>query len=326
MTTMMERTWRLPSVSGHAEPAEKRAATGYLHPDYAASLAEFGRPRELPACGGWLLERSIPGSAAWDAMGCYPIFTCRRWERLPVDLAGLAGSLVTLVLVTEPFAEVDQAVLESCFDFVKPFKRHYVADLTAPLDDFVSKHHRYYRKRARCKLDLEVCEEPYRYAREWIGLYDHLVQTHNIRGLKAFSPQSLQRQLHVPGMVLIVGRRGQQVVGAHLVAIDGDVAYSHLAASSSLGYEIGAAYGIYGTTLDYLAARGVKHLDLGGAAGLEDLPTDGLSQFKRGWSNATRLVYLCGRVLDPQEYGRICEHRGIRDTEYFPAYRAGEFQ
>lgn len=26
--------------------------TGYLHPGYAESLAEFGAPRELPRCGG----------------------------------------------------------------------------------------------------------------------------------------------------------------------------------------------------------------------------------------------------------------------------------
>ena len=69
----------------------------------------------------------------------------------------------------------------------------------------------------------------------------------------------------------------------------------------------------------------MKYLDLGGAAGLENAPTDGLSQFKRGWSNATRLVYLCGRVLDPQAYGRICERQGTGDMDYFPAYRAGEF-
>ncbi len=302
------------------------AATGYLHPGYAASLAEFGVPRELPRSGGRVLERPIPGTGAWDAMGCYPVFTCRSWERLPADIAELSDRLVSLVLVTDPFASLDQAVLDACFDLVQPFKRHYVVDLSVPFEDFVNKHHRYYARRSGRTIEFEVCEEPSRYAREWICLYDHLTKRHNIRGLRAFSPASFRRQLSLPGMVLIVGRQHDQIVGAHLVAIQGGVAYSHLAAFSSAGYESNAAYGIYWRTLEYLRARGVSSFDLGGAAGLQEGSTDGLSQFKHGWSNATRLAYLCGRVFDPHQYSQICHRRGAWGTDYFPAYRAGEFR
>ena len=59
--------------------------TGYMHPGHAASLAEFGTPRELPRSGGWLLERAIPGAAARDAMGAYPLFACRDWTSLRAD-------------------------------------------------------------------------------------------------------------------------------------------------------------------------------------------------------------------------------------------------
>ena len=54
-----------------SDPAEVAAdaVTGYLHPGYARSLAEFGTPRELERSGGWLLERAIPGSSYFDAMG-----------------------------------------------------------------------------------------------------------------------------------------------------------------------------------------------------------------------------------------------------------------
>lgn len=38
-------------------PAAGRA---YSHPGYAESLSEFGVPRSLPRCGGWLLERAFP--------------------------------------------------------------------------------------------------------------------------------------------------------------------------------------------------------------------------------------------------------------------------
>jgi hypothetical protein len=120
-------------------------------------------------------------------------------------------------------------------------------------------------------------------------------------------------------------RHGNEVVGAHLLAIDGNMAYSHLAAFSPRGYEIWAAYGIYWASLDYLTARGVNQLDLGGTAGLKSTPTDGLDRFKRGWSNMTRTVCLCGRVLDPQRYDQLCRCRDGGGTHYFPAYRTGEF-
>lgn len=322
---MAEQTLYRPSTVALPELIRQSVATGYLHAVYAASLAEFGAARELPRSGGWLLERGIPGCESRDAMGCYPLFACQHWEGLHADLDELAGNLVTVVLVTDPFAPVDKAYLDYCFDFVKPFKCHYVADLTTPLESFVDRHHRYYARKSCREIEVEVCDTPSRYAQEWIGLYDYLVQTHNIRGIRAFSPECFHRQLSIPGMVLVVARQRGQIVGGHLVAIHGNVAYSHLAACSAPGYQVRAAYGIYWTTLDYLAAHGVSYFDLGGAAGLADTPTDGLSLFKHGWSNATRIVYLCGRVFDPSAYARICLRTGRADTQYFPAYRAGEF-
>ena len=38
-----------------------------------------------------------------------------------------------------------------------------------------------------------------------------------------------------------------------------------------------------------------------------------------------RMVYFCGKVFDPRRYAAICQDRGVSDTGYFPAYRAGEF-
>ena len=64
-------------------------ATGYAHPRYAESLAEFGAVRALPGSGGWLLERSIPESAARDGMGPYPLLAVPRWPALRDDLASI---------------------------------------------------------------------------------------------------------------------------------------------------------------------------------------------------------------------------------------------
>ena len=64
--------------------------TGYLDQNYAKSFNAYGQPIELPECGGWLIKRKINGRDDCDAMGCYPLFTCKKWKRLHIDLEALA--------------------------------------------------------------------------------------------------------------------------------------------------------------------------------------------------------------------------------------------
>ncbi|UCD49842.1 MAG: hypothetical protein JSW27_20220, partial [Phycisphaerales bacterium] len=116
--------------------------TGHAHPSYAEALAEFGRPRELPRCGGWVLERSIPGSSHRDAMGCYPLFGCQDWSGLREDVDALDGELVSLSMVLDPFGGYELAELERTFDFVRPFKEHVVIGLQGLWETQISRHHR----------------------------------------------------------------------------------------------------------------------------------------------------------------------------------------
>ena len=62
------------------------AKQGYLHDEYAQSLQEFGSPYLLSGCQGWILQRGIPKTPYQDAMGCYPLFACQDWSRLPDSL------------------------------------------------------------------------------------------------------------------------------------------------------------------------------------------------------------------------------------------------
>jgi len=90
-------------------------SSGYLHPDYAASLAEFGQPLELLQSHGWLLKRRIPGTDYYDGMGCYPLFCCQDWKMLNNDLKTLENDLVSASLVTDPLGELGGGELESEF-------------------------------------------------------------------------------------------------------------------------------------------------------------------------------------------------------------------
>lgn len=301
---------------------ENDGPTGYAHPAYAESLSQFGVPRLLPESGGYVLERPIPGTQHRDAMGSYPLFVCRDWDRLHEDLENIGEDLVCLSLVGDPFGDYDTRYLRRYFDVVLPFKEHFVTNLSIPTDAIPSKHHRYYAKKALEKVRVEKCEDPARFLHEWTGLYANLARRHELTGIRAFSWDVFSRQLNTPGLVMFRAASEGETVGMHLWFVSGGVAYSHLAASSARGYELMAAYGLYRTAIEHFAGK-VSWLNLGAGAGEE---TGGLSRFKKGWSTGTRTAYFCGKVLDPEKYDELAKKNGNPEVGYFPAYRTGEFE
>ena len=299
--------------------------TGYGQPGYARSLAEFGEPLEFPGCGGWVLQRKIPAASVSDAMGCYPLFCCRDWTRLSGDLEEAGGRLVSLTLVTDPFGNYDESLLGRCFpDKVVAFKKHLLIDLSQPVK--VSKHHRYYTRRSLQKVRVHVDERKDRFADEWCGLYDVLIDRHKITGIRAFSRTAFAAQLALGGMTILRAETEGRTVGAHLW-LEGPegVAYSHLAAFNDEGYQNMASYALYQGAIDHFTSRGFRFMDLGSDAGVSTAGGGGLGFFKRGWSNAERMVYLCGRVFDQAQYEELAVKAGHAGSAYFPAYRAGEF-
>lgn len=299
---------------------------GYHNPGYALSLACFGEPLALHRSGGSLLKRPIPGTTAWDAMGCYPLFACRQWENLPEDLMDARDSLVSVALVADPFGDYDLGLLHRCFDRVVPFKEHFVTDLSQPLERVISSSHRKRARQALRQLDVEICGNPREHLAEWVELYDQLVKRHQIKGIQAFSPQSFAHQLALPGMIMLRARHKGETVGATLWLLQGEVAYGHLAACNERGYALRATYALDGFALSHFARTSVRWLNFGGVAGTDAAGSVGLANYKRGWATGTRPAYFCGRILDPSRYEAITAARKSVDADYFPAYRHGEFR
>jgi hypothetical protein len=298
---------------------------GFAHPSYVSSLAEFGDPLELPRCGGWIIERPILGFSCRDAMGCYPLFVCRDWSQLHLDLQALPCDIVSVSLVTDPFAQYDPDLLLQCFDIVFPFKSHFVADLSRPIDTIVSAHHRKYTRKAFKNIQVDVCEDPIRYLDEWTDLYASLAAKFNIKGLRAFSRASFEKQLSVPGAVMFRALYQGTAVAAHLVYAHDEVCYGHLAGINSVGHELLASYALYWTEIEYFAGK-ARWFDWGACAGIKGDEKNGLAQFKRGWATETRTSYFCGRILDKERYEEIINVSGKTESDYFPAYREGEFE
>jgi hypothetical protein len=258
-------------------------------------------------------------------MGCYPLFACQDWSQLFADLEDIGSELVSLALVADPFGDYDVASLRQCFGTVLPFKEHFTVDLDRPLNDFVSAHHRYYARKALRNVLVEHCREPARLIDEWVDLYTTLIKRHNITGIRAFSRESLAKQLSVPGIVVFRAVHQGMTIGAHLWYVQGQVGYSHLQAVSLTGYRLSAAYALYWYALRWFS-RSIRCLNLGAGADIDNKGADGLSQFKRGWSTDTRPAYFCARILHNERYREIVEAKRISVTDYFPAYRKGEFE
>jgi Acetyltransferase (GNAT) domain len=299
--------------------------SGYLHPMYAQSLIEFGEPLELPASKGWILKRPILGTSHFDGMGSYPIFVCQDWPLLEKDLDQVGSQLVSLSLVTDPFGTYTHQDLQRYFKNVaRPYKEHFVINLQRRPEEFVAAHHQRNTHKALKAVNVEVCIEPIKYLNEWVSLYHTLIGRHNIKGITKFSKDAFAKQLSTPGIVAFRAVVDDKAVGMLLWYVQGNVGYYHLGAYSPEGYKLNASFALFWTLLGYFADAGLKWLGLGAGAGIQGDEDDGLTRFKRGWATETRTVFFCGRIFDPQKYQEIIAARNIRNTSYFPAYRAGE--
>lgn len=298
--------------------------TGYLAAEYAAAFSEFGAPIELPRSGSWVLTRTIPGTSYLDAMGCYPIFACVDWSMLPADIETLSDRVISLALVTDAFGNWTEDLLRKCFDVVKPFKGHRVYDLSLPAEQHVARNHRRNARRALRQLRVEVAPDPVRHLDEWTALYGGLIERRRISGIRTFSRSSFAQQLRVPGVTMLRAFHANRVVAGQLWYVQGEVAYCHLTATNDAGYALDAAYALYWSAIQHFQ-KSLRWLDVGAGAGVSSNGGDGLDAFKRGWSTTTRGVFFCGRIIDADRYDRIVRERAPLQTDYFPAYRDGEF-
>ena len=295
---------------------------GYVHPGYALSLAEFGTPVELPASGGWSLERPVPGSEWSDAMGCYPMLFCRDWSGLRQDLDALEGP-VAFTAVPDLFGDHTPEMLRECFgDLVVPFKEHFLTDMQRPLEESVSRHHRRYARKALLQVTCDVAEDPLASLDEWIGLHGNLVTRHGLSGIRAFSREAFARQLALPGAVLLRARHGGETVGAQFWFQHRDVAFGHVLAFTPGGYQLGAPYALYWFALQFFHGK-VQWCWYGGVSGTDVASSGGLAQFKRGWATTTKTAYFCGRILDRARYDELVRRQGGTPNGFFPAYRTG---
>ena len=297
---------------------------GYRDPAYVAAMARGLRPLPLGASGGWLVERPVAASGLMDAMAPYPFLVCGDWQKLRGDIAAINRPLVTLTAVTDPLAGVSEAQLRLGFaDVVRPYKAHFVIDLTRDPESFADPHHVGCARRALKKVSVERCAVPADHLAEWLPLYDNLVLRHAIGEAARISRQSFERQLRLPDITLFRATLAGTAAGMIMCMVQGENAYFHLGAYSDPGYRSKASYALVWSIIAHFTAQGFKTLSIGAGAGTHGDASDGLTAFKRGWASGTRMAYLCGAVLDPPAYAKLTA-AVPGSANFFPAYRAAD--
>lgn len=294
--------------------------SAYADPRYADALTEWGQPLELRASGGWLLEQPIDASDLRDARGCYPVFSCRDWQRLPADLALLGDRLASVTVVTDPLSEPGAGLLREAFpDLSRAYKQHFVVDLASG-PGVLPPHHRRNVRRALDGVELQLCATPEQHLEEWLALYAVLRERHRIHGIACFSRDSFRKQLQLPGLRMFRASIAGETIGLNLWLGAEANGYYHLGAYSEQGYRSHAAYGLFWFAIDHFRRLGLKWLNLGAGAGVTENIDDGLSRFKRGWASGTKTAYLCGRICNRAAYALLAA-RASTASGFFPAYR-----
>jgi hypothetical protein len=238
------------------------------------------------------------------------------------DLDSMQGSVVSVTAVLDPLATPGRDDCERAFcDLYRPFKRHYLVDLSVDQDSQRSRHHRRSVRRALRDVEVERAEDPRAYALEWVDLYQNLMREYAFDGdPAAFTPDGLTQQLALDGVHYYRALIDGVCQGASLWIEQGDHIVYHLGASSDVGRKSKASFALFDQALLDAGERGLERANLGGAAGLADDQEDGLAMFKRGWSADSVDAYIGGRIVNRESYSTLC--RGDEEGPFFPAYRA----
>ena len=289
----------------------------YASDHYAVTAANGDQLVKSSVLNTWLRTRQIPGTPYRDACGLYPFSAdIRPASKAAIAMELEAYGLVSLVLITDPFQTGTDGVAD--WDVCRSYKEHFLIDLKNGPPAF-SRHHRQEVRRS-----LKTCTvrqiELGDYLNEWSDLYDNLVKRHNLGDMHHFSKDYFRRLANDSAFSAVAAFSNDTMVSCHIWARQEQVIYSHLAASSDIGYANSASYAVYAYAVGHFEDAQV--IDIGGVPDRTQ-NSAGLLSFKRGFSNAVRSNYLCGVVARPDVYSALCRDVSgeARTAGYFPLYR-----
>jgi hypothetical protein len=264
----------------------------------------------------FILKKAIANTDFFDACSCYPVYPITDQDMLGKDIEFLyAQDIVSWVFVSDVFFSNNDK-LAKVLDHFKPFKTHYLYNFSNRTVTY-SNHHRRKVKKSQQFCNVQVIRLR-DYLEEWFKLYQHLTVKHNVNPKAAFPFSYFEALAAMDDFITIGAFENEQLTSAHIWLQYNGYVYAHLAASNDRGYATSAAYAIYDFALHYFNQNGAKIINLGGAAGTEN-NFSGLSFVKKGFSNQEATAYICGKILQPEQYQQLTKQ--LPAHHFFPAYR-----
>ncbi len=294
----------------------------YAREIYAQSLFHIGEHLFVPAWNTYVLKRPIlidDAIVGYDALGLYPIAILSPSVDVKSGLEFLRNEgLVSVVLVLDDFHRPPMEALTHHFELCNKMKTHYIFDPhQTPI--MYDKHHRYELRQAHKTVRTEIIDLS-QYIESWIALYSSLSDRHHLTGHHNFPIEHFITLSKMDDVVTFGAFIDDQLVSCHIWVQYEGYAHSHLAASNEQGYISRAAYALNDFSLRYFKDCSV--INFGGGAGLSD-KNDGLSQFKKGFSNRESPAFICGEILDKNRYDALTAlNDAPTGTTFFPAYRS----
>lgn len=299
----------------------------FAQADYAKSLHGNAQLIHLPHVDGWVVRRSFKGhgvaeNITTDLSNPYPMFSCLNLQHIKDDIKILeTSSDVSLTLRTDVFDEAIIPKIRSDFDFIRPFKTHYIAELSTPWREFASRNCRRYAAKAEASFQISRVMSPPDYAASLLKLNQTILKRVDVAFNVNLTEDILRQLLALPEVVLFDARNDDGLQGLALYMRYGDNVYAHTLGVTDQGRSDYAVYGLYGHALDYFQDN-ARAIDFGGNPGMAEDSENSIGSFKRAWSNKTQVSFICGKVLRPSLYEDLCQSRSVLQGDFFPAYRA----
>lgn len=285
--------------------------------EYARLLDHIGEPFYVPEFGCAVISRYV-NRWAKDAIGVYPIATIRRDADILGGLNRLSKEgFISIVFVLDDYHRPPLEILKHGFDFVRPFKKHFI--LNSAIGNYrPSRHHLSEIKKSQQFVNVKKFNLA-EYMNPWLGLYAQLSTRHSLSGVHQFSRKYHEGLAQLSNLTAVGAFYDDFLISAHLWIEHNGIIFSHLAASSEEGYKYRSAYAVNDESLKLFSDATI--INLGG--GTKDLnsgiTSDGLADFKKGFSNDVAISYICGKNLNPTAYAGLCGNKA--NNGYFPAYR-----
>lgn len=296
----------------------------YVNYEYINTLNNIGEPYKLPNLDLTCVKRLIPNEEdVYDIIGPYPFIIFEDIEnelsQINSTVKKFKDNAITLSLILLFMdAEKIQKVIKMNLDYFSFFKTYYAVRHSLPLPILNTNNRRNIMK-ARKNLMFEFINKKDD-IEEIFEIYRNNVQTKSLDATHTFSLEHFKFIIQFNDTLVSVVKHNNVIVSFYIWVKVGEKLYNHhLSGSTNIGKKNGSSHLCLWESIQYFH-KNKTDLLLGSNSGSTNDPDNGLSRFKKSYSNFEASTYICGIIFNERMYDQL--NMGIdKSLNYFPLHR-----